>query len=71
MQVIFQVGDMLLMDWQIHEEFSSANSERQSNFYFESNFYWNTNWNETESKYMIPFEKHPKSNAQVSFVGFL
>ena len=57
---------MLLMDWQVHGESSSEKSEGQSDFYFESNFYWNKNWNETESKFIIPFQKHPKSDAQVS-----
>ena len=57
---------MLLMDWQVHDESSSDNSGRQSGFYFHSNYYWNTNWNETERKFMIPFQKHPKSDAQVS-----
>ena len=57
---------MLLMHWQVHNETSSENSEGQSGFYFESNYYWNQNWNETERKFMIPFKKHPKSDAQVS-----
>ena len=64
----FQVGDMLLMDWQVHDHSSGENSGRQSHFYFEANYYWNTTWNESERKYMIPFQKHPKSDAQVSFI---
>ena len=64
----FQVSDMLLMDWQVDNNSFSKNGDRQSDYYLEKNFYWNTNWNENERKFMIPFEKHPKSNAQVCYI---
>ena len=59
---------MLLMDWQIRDQSSDENSERQSHFYFLENYYWNRTWNEAERTYMIPFQKHPESDAQVSFI---
>ena len=58
---------MLLMDWQIQDHSSGENSRKQLRSFFHSNYYWNTTWNETERKYMIPFKDHPNPNAQVSF----
>ena len=44
-----------------------SNGQFQSGYYIRSNYYWNNDWNETESKYMIPFRKHPVAKAQVRF----
>ena len=62
---------MLLMNWQVQNQLSRKNAGHESDYYIESNFYWNLNWNEVESKFLIPFQKHPKSNAQVSYLCFL
>ena len=59
---------MLLMEWDFQASSSSTDDELQSKFYFKSGNYWNNNWNSTESKYMIPFEKHPFTDAQVRFL---
>ena len=61
---------MLLMKWQIpnQSQSSSYNGQFQSSYYFRSGSYWNNNWNSAQQKFMIPFQKHNFTDAQVSFL---
>ena len=58
---------MMLRPWHFQNQ-PEVNNDRQGNYFIESGFYWNIDWNENEFKYMIPFKKHPYTDAQVSFV---
>ena len=66
-QLLFKVDDMMLRRWHFSDQSSRENKDRQENYFIESGFYWNINWNANELKYMIPFQKHPYTDAQVSF----
>ena len=55
---------MLLMKWQYPS--SSQKDQLQSNYYFRSGSYWDNEWNWNQLRYMIPFQKHPYTDAQVS-----
>ena len=54
---------MILREWQIQRP-PRQNSRPFHAFYLEPNMFWNTNWNESEMKYFIPFTRHPLENAQ-------
>ena len=58
---------MLLMKWQFQNQLSS-DDELQTSYYFRTGSYWNNQWNSTLFKYMIPFQKHPHADAQVSIL---
>ena len=59
---------MLLRPWHFKTQSSGSNNQLQNNFYIESGFYWNIYWDSTQFKYMIPFQKHPSKDAQVSSI---
>ena len=66
LSTMFKVDDMLLMKWQYHDQSPRRNNQRQSQYFFRSGSYWNRNWDSTQSKFMIPFQKHPDNDAHVS-----
>ena len=69
-QLFFKVDDMMLRQWHFSDQ-SSRQNNGQSKYYMESGYYWNIYWNDTQFKYMIPFQKHPYTDAQVSLIQII